>query len=126
MDAKADLSLRWAHSHFVGFVMRWLIRIDLIQSKFQYVLAAVYAFPIYRLIILPSLMYGPIRQAAQRMGIWSSWIRRLISSYQVRKNVGLSKEIVLKLIGLREMRYLGGTILFRVIENLYRSWDMEY
>ena len=24
-DAKADLSLRWAHSHFVGFVMRWLI-----------------------------------------------------------------------------------------------------
>ena len=25
-DAQADLSLRWAHSHFVGFVMRWLIR----------------------------------------------------------------------------------------------------
>ena len=24
-DAQADLSLRWAHSHFVGFVMRWLI-----------------------------------------------------------------------------------------------------
>ena len=23
-DAKADLSLQWAHSHFVGFVMRWL------------------------------------------------------------------------------------------------------
>ena len=23
-DAQADLSLRWAHSHFVGFVMRWL------------------------------------------------------------------------------------------------------
>ena len=22
---RADLSLRWAHSHFVGFVMRWLI-----------------------------------------------------------------------------------------------------
>ena len=24
-DAQADLSLRWAHSHFVGFVMGWLI-----------------------------------------------------------------------------------------------------
>ena len=23
-DAQADLSLRWAHSHIVGFVMRWL------------------------------------------------------------------------------------------------------
>ena len=25
VDAQADLSLRWAHSHFVGFVMRWLL-----------------------------------------------------------------------------------------------------
>ena len=25
MDAQADLSLRWAHSHFVGFVMLQLI-----------------------------------------------------------------------------------------------------
>ena len=24
-DAQADLSLRWSYSHFVGFVMRWLI-----------------------------------------------------------------------------------------------------
>ena len=24
-DAQADLSLRWAHTHFVGFVMSWLI-----------------------------------------------------------------------------------------------------
>ena len=24
-DAQADLSLRWAHSQFVGFVMLWLI-----------------------------------------------------------------------------------------------------
>ena len=23
-DVQADLSLRWAHSHFVGFVIRWL------------------------------------------------------------------------------------------------------
>ena len=27
-DAQADLSLRWAHSHFVGFVTRWLNYID--------------------------------------------------------------------------------------------------
>ena len=25
VDAQADLSLRWAHTHFVGFVMLWLI-----------------------------------------------------------------------------------------------------
>ena len=24
MHAQADLSLRWAHGHFVGFVMSWL------------------------------------------------------------------------------------------------------
>ena len=24
-DAQADLSLCWAHTHFVGFVMSWLI-----------------------------------------------------------------------------------------------------
>ena len=24
-DAQADLSLPWAHTHFVGFVMKWLI-----------------------------------------------------------------------------------------------------
>ena len=24
----SDLSLRWAHSHFVGFVMGWLILLD--------------------------------------------------------------------------------------------------
>ena len=27
MDAQTDLSLRWAHSHIVSFVMRWLIYI---------------------------------------------------------------------------------------------------
>ena len=25
VDAQVDLNLRWAHSHFVGFVMSWLI-----------------------------------------------------------------------------------------------------
>ena len=25
VDAQADLNLRWAHTHFVGFVMKWLI-----------------------------------------------------------------------------------------------------
>ena len=26
-DAQTDLSVRWAHNHFTGFVMRWLIRV---------------------------------------------------------------------------------------------------
>ena len=28
MDAQADLSLSWTHTHFVGFVMSWLIYIS--------------------------------------------------------------------------------------------------
>ena len=34
-DAQADLSLRWAHSHFVGFVMRRLIFIFLSYSFYR-------------------------------------------------------------------------------------------
>ena len=33
-DAQADLSLRWAHTHFVGFVMSWLISICLLYHFF--------------------------------------------------------------------------------------------
>ena len=33
-DAQADLSLRWAHTHFVGFVMSWLISICLLYHVF--------------------------------------------------------------------------------------------
>ena len=31
-DAQADLSLRWVHSHFVGFVIRWFIYVRLQES----------------------------------------------------------------------------------------------
>ena len=30
VDAQADPSLHWAHSHFVGFIMRWLILTTLV------------------------------------------------------------------------------------------------
>ena len=33
-DAQADLSLRWAHTHFVGFVTSWLISICLLYHFF--------------------------------------------------------------------------------------------
>ena len=35
-DAQADLSLRWAHSHFVGFVMSWLIYCKSCSSFLQH------------------------------------------------------------------------------------------
>ena len=35
-DAQADLSLRWAHSHFVGFVMRRLISTLLNKANTAY------------------------------------------------------------------------------------------
>ena len=44
-DAQADLSLRWAHSHFVGFVMKRLIYqlklpyLYVVEQKFQSVFA---------------------------------------------------------------------------------------
>ena len=31
-NAQADLSLRWAHTHFVGFVMSWLIFVIMLKS----------------------------------------------------------------------------------------------
>ena len=38
-DAQADLSLRWAHSHFVGFVMRWLISDQIFSYTCMYTLS---------------------------------------------------------------------------------------
>ena len=33
-DAQADLSLRWAHSHFVCFVMRWLMYSETLKTQY--------------------------------------------------------------------------------------------
>ena len=33
VDAQADQSLRWMHSHFIGFVMTWLISVFTIKEK---------------------------------------------------------------------------------------------
>ena len=35
MDAEADLSLRWAHSHFVGFVISCHIQFPMITLKLE-------------------------------------------------------------------------------------------
>ena len=35
LDAQADLSLRWAHSYFAGFVMRWL-KLFFFQARLEY------------------------------------------------------------------------------------------
>ena len=36
-DAQADLSLLWAHSHFVGFVMSWLIWVSSRENMYSVV-----------------------------------------------------------------------------------------
>ena len=51
VDAQADLSFRWAHSHFVGFVMRRLTCIILfseyfMRTRFTYVITVTCTFPI--------------------------------------------------------------------------------
>ena len=48
-DAQADLSLRWVHTHFVGFVMMWLICLYLYIMLLFYVLC--YRGPLARIAI---------------------------------------------------------------------------
>ena len=52
-DAQADLSLRWAHSHFVGFTMRWLFsgKYSKLQTKNQ-LLTCVFSKPVMTFILL--------------------------------------------------------------------------
>ena len=38
-DAQADLSLRWVHTHFVGFVMTWLIYMSYNKGQTSILLA---------------------------------------------------------------------------------------
>ena len=45
-DAQADLTLRWAHSHFVGFVMRWL------NSRWQHAYHFAYQYCAWFLMVL--------------------------------------------------------------------------
>ena len=53
-DAQADLSLCWAHSHFVGFVMRWLIQMKvLLFFRFSgYLKQILFFWLVFSLILL--------------------------------------------------------------------------
>ena len=62
-DAQADLSLRWAHSHFVGFVMRRLIstlRPDAggVTRPLWYFLEIVIVF--YKVCTLAAMIYATL------------------------------------------------------------------
>ena len=52
VDAQPDLSLRWAHTHFVGFVMSQLI--------YSVSLSIYLSLPIYLPTYLPTTIYLPI------------------------------------------------------------------
>ena len=65
-DAQADLSLRWAHNHIVGFVMRWLSNYDFIKTWVftileafeKLILAIIFGVRIFRVFeILEKLPY---------------------------------------------------------------------
>ena len=51
VDAQADLSLRWAHTHFVGFVMSWLKSVVITVScvLFFSILFSDYVILLYKL-----------------------------------------------------------------------------
>ena len=63
-DAQADLRLRWAHSHFVGFVVRWhkFTHFLLISSSCNLCLAAsascILASWICKMIVCGNLVYN--------------------------------------------------------------------
>ena len=49
-DAQADLSLRWAHSHFVGFVLSWLSFYSIILLNFQCCLYVNFMTPVRHIV----------------------------------------------------------------------------
>ena len=66
-DAQTDLSVRWAHNHFVGFVMRRLIRV--LRHGPSRLFHSFRAGPIkQKLLALWFIMYGVWKRA--RVHIW--------------------------------------------------------
>ena len=67
VDAQTDLSVRWAHNHFVGFVMRRLIRV--LRHGPSRLFHSFRAGPIKKkLLALWFIMYGIWKRA--RVPIW--------------------------------------------------------
>ena len=57
-DAQANLSIRWAHSHFVGFVMRRLISsFHLGHSEYHTYMESQSSRPIQSLTVFPPLLF---------------------------------------------------------------------
>ena len=65
-DAKTDLNLRWAHGHFVGFVMRWLVY--------------------YHWRCLPTCLFEPQHDKTNQidLDIWASSRENLSSGFPTR------------------------------------------
>ena len=59
-DAQADLSLRWAHTHFVGFLMLWLIMKFVIASHKIYI-SYQYIFGIHSNVLYISKVLEVVR-----------------------------------------------------------------
>ena len=75
-DAQADLSLRWTHTHFVGFVMRRLNWLMSSMSSFfkiaKQLLKAAADFHCFKLQGSPFIMLclGPIKHTVKFLNIW--------------------------------------------------------
>ena len=77
VDAQADLSLRLAHSHFAGFVMRQLNVLELCDP----------VKGMYSSINLRRSMFPNIRERLKKEPLWSSYIynKRLIQNDKGKK-----------------------------------------
>ena len=67
-DAKVDLSRRWAHSHFVGFVMSWLIFSEQHNKNNKYY--DWYQWLIYRIYSNKRPWGAAIQKSSEK---WCSW-----------------------------------------------------
>ena len=82
-DAQADLSLHWANTHFVGFVMRRLRYLYLSQHKWKWYLLhmrtakALVSLHIHAVSPEPSLFaqYRDVEEASDKEpAIWTYWV----------------------------------------------------
>ena len=89
-DAQADLSLRWVHSHFVGFVMRWLIspantriskgkKISLLLSIYNFFI--IQSIKIISPILTPSMARWCENGRSPRKTTWPSASRTWLVSH---------------------------------------------
>ena len=76
-DAQADLSLHWAHSHFVGFVMSWLISRSIetdLLLQYTCTLSSVQILSTVKILSIRT----PQKFCCNHPKIWTRWLHQRV------------------------------------------------